>query len=74
MAGNIGMELNLVVDKIINCVLPNFIPPTFNTVLKLYALTLIDVCLHYRIECISSQGFKIYKAASWPCLRIFFAK
>ena len=29
MAGNIGMELNFVVGKI-NCVLPNFNPPTFN--------------------------------------------
>ena len=34
MAGNIGMELNLAVGKI-NGVSPNFIPPTFNTCIKI---------------------------------------
>ena len=36
MAGNIGMELNLAVGKI-NGVSPNFIPPTFNTCIKILA-------------------------------------
>ena len=33
MARNIGVELNLAVDKI-NSISPNFIPPTFNTSIK----------------------------------------
>ena len=35
VARNIGVELNLAVGEI-NCVSPNFIPPTFNTCLKHY--------------------------------------
>ena len=31
MAGIIGVELNLVVGKVTVAMLPNFIPPTFNT-------------------------------------------
>ena len=39
MAGNIGMEHNLVVDEI-NHVSPNFILPKFNTCIKSFR------CLH----------------------------
>ena len=78
MAGNIGIELNLVVGEI-NHALPNFIPPTFNTCIKKILNTYtsnIKVCYlnsTITITC-PSTSFTINKGASWPCLRSFVAK
>ena len=53
MTRNIGVELNLVVDKI-NHVSSNYIPPTFNTCIKT-SIEAIKCCQYYLIIPLLSQ-------------------